>query len=231
MSVLAVIPARGGSKGIKLKNLRKIKGVSLVGRAISTLQESKLVNRIVVSTDHNEIAHEARRYDTDVPFLRPDNISGDRIGDIDVLHHALDASEAYFKEKYEYVAMIQPTSPIRFPDDIDKAISIIKESNYDAVWSVSESDSKEHPFKQLIVQDKMLAYYDLKGKSIIARQQLDKTYHRNGVVYVFKSQIIRNRESLLTEKTFPLVLEGLRVSIDTEWDLELCEYIFNRDNL
>ena len=111
--VLAVVPARGGSKGIPLKNLCRVGGVplvALVGRIIRGVPE---IDRAVVSTDHAEIARVAEEAGIAAPFLRPDDISGDRIGDLDVLAHALQAAEQLDGLVYDIVVMLQPTSPLR----------------------------------------------------------------------------------------------------------------------
>ena len=137
--VLAVVPARGGSKGIPMKNLRTVGGRSLVAIAADVAATVPEIDRRVVSTDHTEIARVAREAGLDAPFMRPESIAGDRIGDWDVLSHALQATEADDGEHYDIVVMLQPTSPLRRAVDVSGTIHMLINSGYDAVWSVSVS--------------------------------------------------------------------------------------------
>ena len=228
-SVLAVVPARGGSKGIPLKNLQPVNGVplvALVGRVLAALPE---VDRAVVSTDHDEIAAVAEAAGIAAPFRRPDTLSGDRIGDIDVLIHALLTSEALDGVTYDIVLMLQPTSPLRTSADVRECLIKLVEGQWDAVWTVSETDSKNHPLKQLVLEaDGVMDYYDPAGANIIARQQLKPVYHRNGIAYAFTRNCLLNQRSIKGARTAALVIEGEHVSIDTEWDLALVDWILKQ---
>lgn len=227
--ILAVVPARGGSKGIKLKNLRKIGGASLVARVGHVIADVPVIDRAVVSTDHDEIACVAETAGIAAPFRRPEELSGDRIGDIDVLRHALTATEAIDACRYDIVLMLQPTSPLRRPEDISRAIDMLIDEDRDAVWTVSPTDSKAHPLKQLTVSDDGdLGLYDPAGANIIARQQLTQLYHRNGVAYVFTRKCLLDQGTIMGHRSAALVLEGHQLSIDTEWDLALAEFVLGR---
>lgn len=226
--VLAVVPARGGSKGIPMKNLRSVGGrplVTLAGDAAAAVPE---IDRRVVSTDHPEIARVAREAGLDAPFMRPESISGDRIGDWDVLAHALQATEFHDGVRYDIVVMLQPTSPLRRPEDVSGTIRMLVEGGYDAVWSVSESDTKSHPLKQLVVQDGLMDYWDPRGAQIIARQQLEPVYHRNGVAYAITRECLLNQKTIKGARTGAYVVAGEHVSIDTEWDLAMVEFMLVR---
>lgn len=225
---LVVVPARGGSKGVPLKNLRKINGVEMVGLVGDTVQNLSWVDRAVVSTDHGKIAEVAQEHGLDAPFLRPEDISGDRIGDIDVLTHALLATEEDDGQHYDVIIMLQPTSPLRLPEHVTATVEKLVTQNVDAVWTVSETDSKAHPLKQLTFDDDALGYYDPAGAKIVARQQLTPLYHRNGIAYALTRDCLLNQKTLMGNKTSCVVLEGDFVSIDTEWDIELVEFILNR---
>ena len=228
-SVLAVVPARGGSKGIPLKNLQPVNGVplvALVGRVLAALPE---VDRAVVSTDHDEIAAVAEAAGIAAPFRRPDTLSGDRIGDIDVLIHALETCEKFDGVKYDIVLMLQPTSPLRTSADVRECLIKLVEGQWDAVWTVSETDSKNHPLKQLVLEaDGGMDYYDPAGANIIARQQLKPVYHRNGIAYAFTRNCLLNQRSIKGARTAALVIEGEHVSIDTELDLALVDWILKQ---
>lgn len=226
--ILVVCPARGGSKGIPLKNLQPFNGIPLVARVGHMVADIPEIDRAVVSTDSEEIARVAKESGLDVPFYRPEDLSGDRISDLEVLSHALIETERLDKVHYDIVVMLQPTSPLRRTEHVQGTIDMLIDGDWDAVWTVSETDSKNHPLKQLTVDEGRLDYYDQSGKQIIARQQLVPVYHRNGVAYAIKRSCLLDQQSIKGERTGALVLEGDMVSIDTYWDLELAEYIFSK---
>jgi len=153
LNILAVIPARGGSKGVPLKNLREVGGVPIVELAAQVASQANYIDRIVVSTDHEGIAEAAIKGGADAPFRRPEELSGDRISDLQVLTHALLEMEKQDEKAYDIIVMLQPTSPLRTKKHIIDAIEMLVNGGYDSVWSVSETDSKCHPLKQLTVTD------------------------------------------------------------------------------
>ena len=228
LKVLAVIPARGGSKGIPLKNLKKINGVPMVKLASQVASSVEFIDRIVVSTDNEEIAEAAIEGGADAPFRRPEILSGDRISDTQVLAHALQEVERQDKKIYDIVVMLQPTSPLRTKQHIVDSIEMLVNDSYDSVWTVSETDAKCHPLKQLTIKNKALDYYDNKGKDIIARQQLEVVYHRNGIAYVLKRDVILNSKTIKGSNCGALICQGDFISIDTEKDLELTNYFLKK---
>lgn len=228
---LVVVPARGGSKGIPLKNLKPVGERPIVARVGDVVRELDWVDRAVVSTDHDEIAAVAEDAGIAAPFRRPERLSGDRIGDIDVLRHALETMEAEDKTQYEIVVMLQPTSPLRRADDVTAAVAKLVHEEFDAVWTVSETDSKAHPLKQLVVTDDGLDYYDPAGANIIARQQLTPVYHRNGVAYAFTSDCLLEQETIKGKRTGAVVIDGLQANIDTAFDLFLADVLLSPDGV
>ncbi len=224
--ILAVVPARGGSKGIPLKNIQPIGGVPLVALVGLVLKELPEIDRAVVSTDSDRIAEVAQAAGIDAPFRRPENISGDTIGDWDVLTHALTATEALDGTVYDVVLMLQPTSPLRRAEDVRGCLEKLIDGGLDAVWTVSETDSKNHPLKQLTLgPDGELGYYDAAAAKIIARQQLKPVYHRNGIAYAISRDCLLNQKAIFGRKTTGHIVPGAHVSIDTPWDMALVEFI------
>ena len=225
--ILIVVPARGGSKGIPLKNLRKVNGVPLVaavGKIIKSLSE---IDQSVVSTDHEEIASVAEDAGIAAPFRRPKELSGDRISDIEVLTHALLEMELIDSVTYDIIVMLQPTSPLRKAKHVLDTIKMLVDGAWDAVWTVSETDSKSHPLKQLTINNESLNYYDKSGDKIIARQQLEPVYHRNGIAYAIKRECLLNKKSIKGDRTGAFIIKGDHISIDTERDLDLVEFILS----
>ena len=147
--ILAVVPARGGSKGIKLKNIRKIAGIPLVGHAANCINQIKFIDRSITSTDNLKIKEVANQYNLKAPFIRPESLSGDFISDYEVLIHALNEMEKIDKTIYDLVVMIQPTSPLRLPEHIIECINLLINKNYDSVWTISKTDLKFHPLKSI----------------------------------------------------------------------------------
>ncbi len=226
--ILVVVPARGGSKGIKLKNLQPLNGIPLVSIVGRVVQRLPWVDRAVVSTDHDEIAAAAQAEGLAAPFRRPEEISGDRIGDWDVLHHALLACEELDGCTYDVIVMLQPTSPFRRPEHVEETVHHLLDGAYDSVWTVSETDSKAHPLKQLVIKDDLLDYYDPEGAKIIARQQLKPVYHRNGVAYAITRQCLEEQKTIKGKRTSAVIITDPLVNIDTMDDLTYAEFLLDR---
>lgn len=227
-TVLAVVPARGGSKGVPLKNLREVGGRSLVARVGDIVGDVPEIDRAVVSTDHPLIKSAAESAGLAAPFMRPEAISGDRIGDFDVLLHALESTEAVDGKRYDVVVMLQPTSPLRTAEQVSATIQMLADGAWDSVWTVSETDTKAHPLKQLTVVDGVLAYYDTRGANIIARQQLQPVFHRNGIAYAVTRECLVDQRSIKGRRAGALVIDGPHLSIDTEEDFALVEWFLSR---
>ncbi len=229
--VLIVVPARGGSKGVRLKNLREVGGVPLVARAGHVASALPWADRAIVSTDHEGIAAVAREAGLASPFMRPEDISGSIISDWQVLIHALTEMERIDGVTYDVVVMLQPTSPGRTPAHVTAALDHLVRGGFDSVWTVSETDSKAHPLKQLkVAEDGGLAYYDPAGAMIIARQQLTPVYHRNGIAYAITRQCLVDQLSIMGAKPGAIVIEGELPNIDTELDLDWANFLLARNH-
>ncbi|WP_423823424.1 acylneuraminate cytidylyltransferase family protein [Salinisphaera sp. SPP-AMP-43] len=222
--ILAVVPARGGSKGVPLKNIQPIQGVPLVARVGHLMSDVPEIDRAVVSTDHDEIARIAEEAGLAADWRRPSTLSGDRIGDLDVLMHALNETEQRDGLRYDIVLMLQPTSPMRTAAHVRDTYRKLVDEGRDAVWTVSETDSKYHPRKQLTLADDRLGYYSQDGGRIIARQQLDALYHRNGAAYAFTRACLLEQRDIMGANTAGLITESM-VSIDTPFDFRLVEFL------
>ena len=227
--VLVVVPARGGSKGVKLKNLREVGGVPLVALAGHVARALPWVDRAVVSTDHEGIARVAEEAGLACPFMRPVDISGAIISDWQVLIHALTEMETLDAVTYDVVIMLQPTSPGRTPEHVTATMEHLVKGGFDAVWTLSETDSNAHPLKQLNVSPEGgLSYYDPAGAKIIARQQLTPVYHRNGIAYAITRDCLVDQKSIMGAKPGAVVVEGNLPNIDTELDLDWANFLIAR---
>jgi len=231
--ILAVVPARGGSKGVPLKNIKKLCNKPLVGYTGDLINELNFIDRAIVSTDSEKIGTIASNYGIDFLFKRPVNISGDYIGDFEVLDHALREIERIDCKEYDVVIMLQPTCPFRKPEHVKGPLKRLLEKSLDSVWTVSESDTKNHPLKQLVINkdNNLLNYYDKGGSKIIARQQLDLLYQRNGAAYCITRDCLLNQKSIKGKKTGAFIVEDFLVNIDTPTDFSLAEYYIKKNIL
>jgi len=224
LRVLVVVPARGGSKGIPLKNLQPVAGRPLIAWTGELVGELSWIDRAVVSTDHLLIRDAALQAGLEAPFMRPPELSGDRIGDVDVLTHALRATEADDGRHYDIVVMLQPTSPLRRATHVTECVEKLVADNLDSVWTVSPTDLKAHPLKQLVLGPSgELDYFDPGGAGIIARQQLQPVYHRNGAAYAVTRQCLEETGSLMGRRSSAVVIDEPMISIDTEEDIARIE--------
>lgn len=226
--ILVVVPARGGSKGIPLKNIRPLAGKPLIAYTAETVAQLPEVDRAVVSTDHEDIARAAGEAGLDAPFRRPERFSGDRIGDWDVLSHALEEMESRDQCRYDIVVMLQPTCPLRTPEDVRQTIQKLVDEGYDAVWTVSPTDSKGHPLKQFTFDGDRLEYYDPAGQTIIARQQLTPVYHRNGAAYAITRACLMEQKSIKGTRCSAVIVERPLANIDTPFDMEIAEILIRK---
>ncbi|HEX7336627.1 MAG TPA: acylneuraminate cytidylyltransferase family protein [Gemmatimonadales bacterium] len=214
--ILAVVPARGGSKGVRLKNIHPLDGIPLVAHVGRVLRQVPAVDRAVVSTDSDAIATEAVAAGIEAPFRRPESLSGDLISDQQVLQHALTTMEQLDGATYDIVLMLQPTSPLRRPAHVTAVLEKLVTEDWDAVWTVSPTDLKYHPLKQLTVQENgAMEYFDPRGSGIIARQQLGPVYHRNGAAYAVTRDCLLRQATLKGTRTGAVILTEPMVSIDT----------------
>ncbi len=223
--VLAIVPARGGSKGIRLKNLRVVAGQSLLARTLALASSLPEISHVCVSTDHPDIKAAALEFDGVTVVDRPEGLSGDRVADSPVLKHALEATDALLDMRFDIVLMLQVTSPLRDARDIRECLEALANDNGDAAWTVSPTELHFHPLKQLVVDDAgNMDLYDSRGLEIVARQQLTPVFHRNGSCYALRRDFLMSSDTLFSPgRSKAIISEGVRVNIDTEEDLTLAE--------
>ena len=162
--VLAVVPARGGSKGIPRKNLRKIAGLSLIARAARVIGALPWIDRAVISTDDADMAEEGRRYGLDVPFMRPAALAGDTSSGPDVLHHAWTEGEKHYGMQFDYALYLEPTSPLRRAEDVEATFKHLLSGPYQSAATVSRSPGHFTPHKCLLVDERGLIRFYLPAR-------------------------------------------------------------------
>jgi CMP-N,N'-diacetyllegionaminic acid synthase len=224
--ILALVPARGGSKGIKLKNLRKVNGTSLLGYTSQFINKCNFFDEKIVSTDLKKIIDETKKLKLKV-FKRSKTTSRDFASDYEVISEVLNDKEIK-KKKYDYIVYLQPTSPLRKFSQLSKALKVVINKNYDASWSVTKINKKFHPKKILkISKDKFLSIYLKAGKKVFARQELEDIYIRNGIFYIFKVSKFLNSTDIFFKKNYPSVTNYPHVNIDSIKDLNIFRKLIN----
>lgn len=218
-SVLAVVPARGGSKGIPLKNITRFHGRPLIEWTADFVLALDFVDRSVVSTDNQEIAVIAETAGINCPFERPEHLSGDRISDYEVLIHALKKMEKIDGHCYDVVLMLQPTSPYRKVAQVRQVVMTLLAEGLDTVVTVSRTPLSYHPLKQFSIADGRLNYYQEKGRSVVARQDLSQTYHRNGIAYAITRDCLINQRKVIGNHSGAHIIEHDFINIDSREDL------------
>ena len=230
LNTLAVIPARGGSKGIPRKNLCQVAGTSLVGHAVKTARSVNWIDQIIVSTDDEEIAEEARKHGAEVPFMRPPELAGDNAGSADMWAHAWLESEAYFKVTFDISILLEPTSPLRRPDDISKTVDALLENDSDAAATVSRAPAHFTPHKCLTVNESgIIGFYHSKGREYSLRQKIPAYYFRNGICYALKRQPLIEKGTIIEKNCMAVVIERPVVNIDDTHELAYAEFLFLKD--
>ena len=231
----AIIPARGGSKGIPRKNLVLIAGQPLIVHSIRHALEASSIDRVIVSTDDPEIAEISRAAGAEVPFLRPAELAGDHVLDWPVFEHALRWIDEHEGSRPEIVVHLRPTTPYRKPEWIDSAVRILRErADSHSVRSVSEV--VQHPYRVFrISSDGFLSpimSHEHPEPYLLRRQQLPPMYYYNCVIDVTRFSTVMERKSMVGDRIFPYVMNPDDVlDIDGPRDLEFARFVLERREL
>ena len=223
MSVLAIIPARGGSKGILQKNIKLLSGKPLIAWSIETAKKAKCIDRLVVSTDSDAIAKIAIQYGAEVPFLRPPELATDNSPGIEPALHAVEHLPGF-----DWLLLLQPTSPLRTAMDIDSIYEFCNIKHASSAVSICEV--KKHPY--WIYKKDNSSYiqpFFNKHLEINRRQDLPKAYSLNGALYLIKvDQLIKNKSFINQETLGYLMNQERSTDIDTIEDWNWAEYLINQ---
>ncbi|MFB1049903.1 cytidylyltransferase domain-containing protein [Paraliobacillus sp. JSM ZJ581] len=225
-SFLAIIPARGGSKGIKKKNLFEVDGKPLIQFTIETAKSSKYLDKIIVSTDAIEIAEKSKKYGADVPFLRPGHLATDKSKTIDVVIHAIEALNN-IGDYYDYVVLLQPTQPLRTTEDIDLSIEKIVDFKMNSLVSVVEVS--ENPILMRTINEDETLENLLTMGSTVRRQDFPDFYKVDGSIYINKiDENLSINTSLNDNKLSYVMNKNYSVDIDSELDIEIFKYLYRK---
>ena len=227
---LAVIPARGGSKRLPRKNIKELHGKPMIAWTIEAALRSEYLDDVVVSTDDREIAAISEKCGANVPFIRPAELAGDTARSVDVLLHAI----AHFKNElathFDYVVLLQPTSPLRTSKDIDGAITLLANRGADAVISVCEVVHPPHWSNTLGEDGNMKGFLP---RSISRRSQDFPPYYRlNGSIYILDIQrLIEEKDLFLRDNIYAFKMaREFSLDVDTELDFDLVQCMLSRQD-
>jgi len=229
--ILVIIPARGGSKRFPGKNIHPLMGKPLISYPIEASKGSKYVDKIVISTDSEEIADVGRKYGGEVPFMRPEELASDASRVIDSIDYTVKKLEADSGFHADYVVLLQAASPLMSTDNIDKAIELIVEKDADSVVGVAEVDNLNHPYNvREVYEDGRINFWqeELHYKHYNAPKP--KFYHA-GSLWVSSYNTICNDHKLEGKNNYPLIVERWQLAdIDYKEDLTLIESIIKSNN-
>lgn len=231
LTIIGIIPARGGSKGVPRKNIRPLNGIPLIAYTIKAALNCKMLTDVVVTTDDEEIRKISVEYGAQAPFLRPKELATDTALAIPTIKHALLEMENLKKIKYDYVIMLQPTAPLRTSEDIENALKILIDKGADGIISVVDVDNW-HPMKMKKFEGERLVDYEKPPVENPPRQILPKVYMVNGAIYATQRDVFVEKETFQGNFCLGYIMPPERsVNIDTEVDFLVAEYYLKKSGI
>tara|TARA_A100001035_G_scaffold265076_1_gene246923 strand:- start:84 stop:770 length:687 start_codon:yes stop_codon:yes gene_type:complete len=222
MSIIALIPARGGSKGIPRKNIKLFCGKPLIYWSIKVALENKFIDRVIVSTEDKEIAQIAREYSAEVPFLRSKDLANDNSLTIDVVLNVLDNLD-----DVKDILLLQPTSPLRRNEDLSSIFQFREKCCSDSAVSVCQSEKNLALYQEIDSKSRIKPYF--KDEKILPRQLSKIKYIINGSMYLSTKESIIKNKSLITSNTVGYIMpEILSIDIDNQFDWEIAEFLMSK---
>ncbi len=237
MKILGVITARGGSKSIPRKNIKELCGKPLIAYTIAAAKESGVFDRVILSTDDREIADVARRYGCEVPFMRPAELAQDTTPHLPVMQHAVSWLKEHEGYEPDFVAILQPTAPLRQAWHLREAAELLKKTGADSVVSMVEIPGHHSPYWAVKVDEQGLGTLLLSGdpirKRIPRRQSLPKAYAHSGAIYLFRTSLLFDpvEPNFYGDRVAAYIMEDkYNVNIDSPEDWDLAEAAIRKLN-
>ncbi len=231
LTVLALIPARGGSKGIPKKNIKILAGRPLIAHSIVAALASRLIDRTIVSTDSEEIAAVAREWGAEVPFIRPKEFAEDLTPDTPVFEHCLQWLKKNEGYEPDIIVHLRPTGPLRTAEEIDEAIEMLAaDPEADSIRSVEEPPKS--PYKMWMPDGMYIKPFSeiagLKDAHTMPRQMLPTVYQTTADIGVMRRATVTQKKSVIGDRVLPYVLRRPTVDIDTPFDFEIAELLLHK---
>lgn len=228
--IIGIIPARSGSKGIKNKNMSKINNISLIGHASKFLNKLNFIDYKVITSDSGIYIKEAKKYGIDKNIKRSKKLSNDKASIVDVLINTLLTLEETEKLIFDYILLLEPTSPLRKTKEIYGAIKLAINNNADCVTTVSELDSKYHPYKIFKKKINKIFFYSRYGINVINKQQIkNKLFFRNGLCYIINVESLKKNRKIITNNTYPYLVNRNVSDIDSKVDLLWTQFLYENE--
>ncbi len=225
MTLLAIVPARGGSRGVPGKNIAPVAGKPLIAWTLEAAHGASCLDRVIVSSDNQEIIEISASYGVEAPFVRPEELAGDDTPGIMPVLHAikwLGENENYHPD---FVVLLQPTSPLRTSEDIDSAFKLAIEKNAESVVSVVPTH--HHPYwTKKVTPDGQMEDFIPQAQAPQVRQELTDAYALNGAVYIARSKFVLKEKGWYADNTYAYIMPPERsLDVDTSWDLYLADLL------
>ena len=223
---LAIIPARGGSKGLPGKNIKNLCGKPLIAWSIESGLKSNYIDKVMVTTDDEEIATISKNYGADVPFLRPCEFSTDIATSFDVIRHTLNYYKNKLNKKFDYIVLLEPTSPLREVSDIDNAIEKLLNSTADSIVGICKTEDQNPAFLVHKSPNEYISGYEQKEMRVLRRQDIRNVYFFEGTIYISKTDILKEKETFYHSNTIGYVVPKYKsLEIDDMDDFIMVEAI------
>jgi len=225
--MIAIVPARGGSKGLPGKNVKDLLGKPMIAYTIEEALKSKYISEVIISTDCKEIEKIAIKYGAKSPFLRPEYLASDSAKAIDNYIYTIERLNDEFNYNIENFIVLQPTSPLRKVEDIDGAIELFMNKNADSVISYTE---EHHPIEWHKYITKDGKFENIFEEKLLNRQEIKKSYYPNGAIFVFDYKLIKSN-NYFNKNSFAFIMPRNR-SIDVDYidDFDYAEFLLLRCN-
>ncbi len=198
---LAIIPARGGSRGLPGKNIKELCGKPLIAWSIESGLKSKYIDEVIVSTDYKTIADIAKEYGSSVPFLRPGHLASDTATSFDVVKHAVDFYKDELGKEFDCIVLLEPTSPLRTTQDIDMAIKLLLSSSATSVVGICKTEEKNPAFLVHMDQSNYISGYENEDMRILRRQDVKNIYFFEGSIYISYIKTYLYKQTFYHEST------------------------------
>jgi len=228
MKILGTICARGGSKGVKNKNIRELNGKPLIAHTIEYFKKWGKADRIICSTDSKELAEIAEKYGAEIPFMRPANLASDTAFKINVIQHIVKFVEENSKTNYDIIVDLDPTAPLRKKRFLNEALTKFLESDANNLYSVCSA--RKNPYFNIVELDKNGYAHLCKQSNVVRRQDAKPVYELNASIYIYKKDFLLKTNSLHSNKTIIYEMPDIAsIDIDSELDFKFVEFLLKNE--
>ncbi len=198
---LAIIPARGGSKGLPGKNIKELCGKPLIAWSIEAGLKCKYLDEVMVTTDYQNIVEVSKQYGAIVPFLRPNKLASDTTTSFDAIKHTIEYYKNELNKEFDYIVLLEPTSPLRESSDIDKAIEVLLDSDVDSIVGICRTEDQNPVFLVLKNEKSFISGYENKEMKVLRRQDIKDVYFFEGTIYISKTNVLLDKKTFYHENT------------------------------